>query len=53
LRLIDERGVRHMPVIENDGLIGVISIRDLTDFLVRDQQRRIDDVVGSARVAFS
>jgi CBS domain-containing protein len=53
LRLIDERGVRHMPVVENEGLIGVISIRDLTEFLVRDQQARIDDVVGSARVAFS
>ena len=53
LRLIDERGVRHMPVVENDGLIGIISIRDLTEFLVRDQQGRIDDLVGSARVAFS
>ena len=53
LRLIDERGVRHMPVVENDGLIGIISIRDLTEFLVRDQQSRIDDLVGSARVAFS
>ena len=53
LRLIDERGVRHMPVVENDGLIGIISIRDLTEFLARDQQSRIDDIVGSARVAFS
>lgn len=53
LRLIDERGLRHMPVVEGEGLVGVISIRDLTEFLVRRQQERIDDVVASARVAFS
>jgi CBS domain-containing protein len=53
LRLIDERGLRHMPVVEGEGLVGVISIRDLTEFLVREQQGRIDDVVASARVAFS
>jgi CBS domain-containing protein len=53
LRLIDERGLRHMPVVEGEGLVGVISIRDLTEFLVREQQDRIDGVVASARVAFS
>jgi CBS domain-containing protein len=42
-----------MPVVEGEGLVGVISIRDLTEFLVREQQGRIDDVVASARVAFS
>ena len=53
LLLIDERGVRHVPVVDGDRLIGILSIRDLTEFLARDQQSRIDDLVGAARVAFS
>ncbi|HSJ49744.1 MAG TPA: CBS domain-containing protein [Actinomycetota bacterium] len=28
--------IRHLPVVENDGLVGIISIRDLTNWAVQE-----------------
>lgn len=42
--------VRHLPVIDH-GLRGLISIGDLTSWVVRDQQRRIDDLHDYIRAA--
>jgi CBS domain-containing protein len=43
--VITERRCRHLPVVD-DGtrLRGLISIGDLTSWVVRDQQRMIDDL---------
>jgi CBS domain-containing protein len=38
------RRCRHLPVIDDDGLRGLISIGDLTSWVVRHQQRTIDDL---------
>jgi CBS domain-containing protein len=35
-RLMAERRIRHLPVVEKDSLIGVISIRDLTTWAVQE-----------------
>ena len=42
--LITERRCRHLPVIDGAELRGLISIGDLTSWIVRDQQRTIDDL---------
>lgn len=42
--VISERRCRHLPVIDDSGLCGLISIGDLTSWLVRDQQRTIEDL---------
>lgn len=42
--LITERRCRHLPVIDGTELRGLISIGDLTSWVVRDQQRTIDDL---------
>jgi CBS domain-containing protein len=42
--VITERRCRHLPVIDDDGLCGLISIGDLTSWMVRDQQRTIEDL---------
>jgi CBS domain-containing protein len=34
--LMAERRIRHLPVVEKDSLIGVISIRDLTNWAVQE-----------------
>jgi CBS domain-containing protein len=44
LRLITERRCRHLPVIDDGGLCGLISIGDLTKWIVRDQAQTIDDL---------
>jgi len=42
--LITERRCRHLPVIDGTELRGLISLGDLTSWVVRDQQRTIDDL---------
>lgn len=42
---------RHLPVVDGDSLFGMISIGDLTNWVVRDQQRRIEDLFDFIRAA--
>jgi len=42
--VITERRCRHLPVIDDGGLRGLISIGDLTSWVVRLQQRTIEDL---------
>jgi CBS domain-containing protein len=42
--VITERRCRHLPVVDGSKLRGLISIGDLTSWVVRDQQRMIDDL---------
>ena len=42
LGLMTERHLRHLPVVENDKLIGLISIGDLVKAVMEDQRKLID-----------
>lgn len=42
--LVTELRCRHLPVIDGTALRGMISIGDLTSWVVRHQQRTIDDL---------
>jgi CBS domain-containing protein len=42
--VITRRRCRHLPVMDERGLRGLISIGDLTSWVVRDQQRTIEDL---------
>ena len=44
MRLVTDKRCRHLPVLDDAGLCGLISIGDLTKWVVRDQQRTIDDL---------
>jgi CBS domain-containing protein len=44
LFVITQRRCRHLPVVDDAGVRGLISIGDLTSWLVRDQQRTIEDL---------
>ncbi len=39
-----DRRVRHLPVYENDRLVGLVSAGDLTKAAIRDQQHTIEDL---------
>ena len=44
MRVITDRRCRHLPVVDATGLCGLISIGDLTKWLVRDHERTIADL---------
>jgi CBS domain-containing protein len=43
--IVTEKRCRHLPVLDGDRLVGMVSIGDLTRWLVRDQRHRIKDLV--------
>lgn len=44
LAVVSERRCRHLPVLHDGVLCGLISAGDLTAWLVRDQRRTIEDL---------
>jgi len=44
MALMTERHIRHLPVIEGDGIVGVISIGDIVRAFVDDQQFTISSL---------
>jgi CBS domain-containing protein len=45
MMVISDTRRRHLPVVHGGRVIGVISIGDLTRYVVRDQKRTIDDLI--------
>ncbi len=44
MRLITERRIRHLPVIERGRVAGVVSIGDLVKAVIEDQQQAIEQL---------
>jgi len=44
MEIMSERHIRHLPVMENGVLIGIISINDVVTAIIRDQKTRIDSL---------
>jgi CBS domain-containing protein len=41
MHIVTERRIRHLPVVENERVIGVVSIGDLVNWVVTEQQETI------------
>ena len=52
LQLLDQRDIRHLPVVDDDRLIGMVSLRDVADFVLAQQDMLIERAVGATRVSF-
>ena len=46
MMVVTEKRCRHLPVIDNGDLVGLVSIGDLTHSLIRHQQAEINDLVS-------
>jgi CBS domain-containing protein len=46
MNLMTERHFRHLPVMENDKVIGMVSIGDLVKWVITGQQHAIDALEG-------
>ncbi len=44
MALMSQRRCRHLPVLDGDRVIGLISMGDLTRWIIRDQERAIVDL---------
>jgi CBS domain-containing protein len=44
LALMTRKKIRHLPVVENDRVIGLVSIGDLVDAIIGDQQQLIEQL---------
>ena len=41
MKLMNEYHIRHLPVIENDTMVGMVSMRDVVDTLLSDREETI------------
>ena len=44
MRLMTERRIRHLPVVEGEHLIGIVSIGDCVRAMLEEYEREIDDL---------
>ncbi|MFC3199417.1 CBS domain-containing protein [Parapedobacter deserti] len=44
MQLMTDNHFRHLPVMENDRVVGMLSIGDLVKFIIEDQQRTISEL---------
>ncbi len=42
LELMSRHDFRHLPVVENDKVLGMVSVRDLVSSIIKEQQNTID-----------
>jgi len=48
MNIVTDRKIRHLPILHNDELVGVVSSGDLTHWLVKDQVGEIQELVDIA-----
>jgi CBS domain-containing protein len=44
MQIVTERRIRHLPVLDNDAVLGVISIGDLVKAVIEDQRLELDQL---------
>ena len=44
MQLVTDRRIRHLPVLERDAVLGVVSIGDLVRAVIEDQQLELDQL---------
>ena len=42
MKIMNEKGIRHLPVLEDKKIVGIISIRDVLKIMMKEQKELID-----------
>ncbi len=42
--LMTEKRIRHLPIVEDDQVVGIVSIRDLVEAIISDQKEEIEQL---------
>ncbi len=50
MRVMSKGRFRHLPVVDGDVLVGLISIRDAMAWVIRDQEQVIDELIGTVKM---
>ncbi len=46
MKLMSELNIRYLPVLENDKLVGIISVKDLVDEQILEQKSLIENLTN-------
>ena len=46
MTLMTDRRIRHLPVVDGDDVVGLISIGDLVQAIISDQREEIEQLEG-------
>ena len=46
MRLMLDKKCRHLPIVEGEELLGLISLRDLSNWAVREKQQELEELSG-------
>jgi CBS domain-containing protein len=46
MTLMSQKRIRHLPVVEGDKVVGMISIRDLMDDIIEDHEQTIEQLTN-------
>jgi len=46
MALMSQKRIRHLPVVENGKVVGMLSIRDLMDDVIADQEQTIEQLTS-------
>jgi signal-transduction protein with cAMP-binding, CBS, and nucleotidyltransferase domain len=49
MKAMSERRYRHLPVMENSILCGLISMGDVTNWIIREQAEQFDRAIGAVK----
>ena len=49
MRMMNDYRLRHLPVVDGDDLIGIVSARDLTRAVVRKQREQMENINRAAK----
>jgi CBS domain-containing protein len=49
MQLMSDRRHRHLPVVENGHVVGLISMGDVTRWVIRSQQQQVDSAIGAVK----
>jgi signal-transduction protein with cAMP-binding, CBS, and nucleotidyltransferase domain len=44
MQIVTERRIRHLPVVEQGQVVGLISIGDLLKWVIREQEQEIEQL---------